>query len=537
MRPFWLTYKPTKPVSTPAMSPPDAPPLPVADAETGNGSNSNLDRHVQKLRAQLLDAGDLRIRRLAMPVKGGTCLRVAVVYIDGLSDQDMILQNVVSPILQAQPDAQEAAAVLDYLEERVLTVGSIVPQPVTDQLALHLLASSAVLLIDGQDTALVIASAGTDHRSIGPPRTEPLVRGPQDAFNEVLRINTALLRRRIKDPRLALDPLQIGSMTRTEGMIVYLQGVSNPAIVAEVKRRLTGIQADGLLDSGQLEEYLEDSPYSPFPQISSTERIEKAAAAVLEGKVLVFVDGTPFVLLMPVTFPEFLLSSEDYYYGKFMATTLLRWIRLLAMLMATLLPSVYIALTTFHQEMLPTRLMIAIAASHSGLPFPAFFEALLMEISLELLREASLRLPGGIGQTISVVGALVIGQAAVQANIVGPVLTIIVSFTAIGTFVIPNYNAALSIRLIRFPLMILASLLGIFGMVFGIAVIVIHMVHLRSFGVSYLAPLTPQTLGMVDDSFVFKKPFSSLHHKLSFLGKIKTGAARGGGKRHGRRAH
>ncbi|CAN7182282.1 spore germination protein [Paenibacillus sp. LjRoot56] len=479
--------------------------------------SGNLEKDLQLILSATQNPSDLIVRELPLQLGNGSEIRAAVLYIDGLAEKDIVHQCVILPLMQM---GHQDEVTLTYIEKFVITASGIKRVKTLAESIKGLLYSNTLVLLDGIAEILLITSEGWEHRFVSNPTSEPIIRGPQDAFNEVLRTNTALVRRKIKDPKLVLFPIQIGTRTLTDGAIAYLQDVANPSIVGEVKRRLMAIETEGILDSGQLEDYLEDSPLSPFPQISSTERVDKAAAAILEGKIVVLVDGTPFALTMPITFTEFLLSTEDYY-TSYIAATMLRWVRFLAMMMALTLPSIYIAITTYHQEMIPTELMLAIASNRSGIPFPAFVEALIMEISLELLREASLRLPGTMGQTIGIVGALVIGQAAVQANIVGPVLTIIVSFTAIGAFAIPNYNASLAIRLLRFPLMVLAAVFGIFGIVFGTSAILIHMIHLRSFGVSYLAALTPQSLKAVDDSIVFKKPAPMLKYRQSFLGPKK----------------
>ncbi|WP_171633563.1 spore germination protein [Paenibacillus plantarum] len=495
-----------------------SPDLLTAAVELQEQSSEQLSGSLESNLSLIKDAtqnpSDLIVRELLLQNEDGLKIRAAVLYIDGLAEKDIVHQCVILPLMQMDHNVQ---VTLTHIEKFVITASGIKRVSTLKESIKGLLYSSTLVLLDGVAETLLITSEGWEHRFVSNPTSEPIIRGPQDAFNEVLRTNTALIRRKIKDPQLVLFPIQIGTRTLTDGAIAYLQDVANPNIVNEVKRRLAKIETEGILDSGQLEDYLKDSPYSPFPQLNSTERVDKASAAILEGKVVVLVDGTPFALTMPITFTEFLLATEDYY-TNFWAATMLRWVRFLAMLMALTLPSIYIAITTFHQEMLPTELMLAIASNRSGIPFPAFSEALIMEISLELLREASLRLPGTMGQTVGIVGALVIGQAAVQANIVGPVLTIIVSFTAIGAFAIPNYNASLTIRLLRFPIMMLAAVLGIFGIVFGTSMILIHMIHLRSFGVNYLAALTPQSLQDVDDSIVLKKPAFSLKYRPSFLG-------------------
>lgn len=497
---------------------------PKANLNTGNSNSvEDLDRYpkgdltpalnstIDLFRERLSKSSDLVIKETVIGLKDGGGVRMAIMYIDGLADKQLIHEFILQSIAERKLSEGTTAELED-----VLTATNIRRERSLAKLFQSLLYSSTLVFLDGQVEALTVSSEGWEHRKVSEPLTEPIIRGPQDAFNEVLRSNTALVRRRIKDPCLAVEAIQVGVRSITDVAILYLTDVAHPSIVKEVKRRLQSIKVDSVLDGGELEEYLEDNPMSPFPQVMHTERVDKTVASIMEGKVAVIIDGTPYALSMPGTVTSFLFSPEDYY-GKFMATTFVRWIRGIALIMALFLPSFYIALTTFHQEMLPTKLMLSVAANRSGVPFPAFVEALLMEISIELLREASLRLPGAMGQTIGIVGALVIGQSAVEAGIVGPVLTIIVAFTAIGSFVIPSYNTSIAIRLLRFPLMFLAATLGIFGIVFGVATLLIHLISLRPFGVGYMEPFRPSRWEHLDDSIYLKKPSYMLRFRQRFL--------------------
>ncbi|WP_181592740.1 spore germination protein [Paenibacillus sp. YN15] len=463
---------------------------------------AELSETVAFFRESLALCSDLVIKETEVRQQGGAVLRVAVMYVDGLANRQLVHEFITQPLATTcLPESQAGIAEL----EKLITATNIRRESGRAKLMYSLLNSSTLVFLENAAEGLAISSEGWEHRQVQEPVTESAIRGPQEAFNEVLRVNTALIRRRIKDPRLAVESLQVGTRSLTDVAVLYIRDIAHPKLVNEVKRRIRTIEMDGMQDIGQMEEFLEDNPLSPFPQVTGTERVDKTVAAILEGKVAVMLDGSPYALSMPSTFASFLYASEDYY-SKFMAATFVRWFRGLALLMALFLPSLYIALITFHQEMLPTPLMLSSAANRTGVPFPAFFEALLMEASIELLREASLRLPGSLGQTIGIVGALVIGQSAVQAGFVGPILTIIVAFTAIGSFVIPNYNTSITIRMLRFPLMLLAATMGMFGILFGGAAILLHLVSLTPFGVGYLEPFRPSRWADLDDSILIRKP-------------------------------
>ncbi len=285
--------------------------------------------------------------------------------------------------------------------------------------------------------------------------------------------------------------MSIGELSQTDVAIAYIEGLATEALLDEVRTRLSRIQIDGILESAYIEEFIEDAPYSPFPQIQNTERPDIVIANLLEGKVAILVDNTPFALIVPMTFWNGLQAVEDYY-ERFIYTSFIRFIRYILFNITMYLPSIYVALITYHPKLIPTTLLISIAAARDSVPFPTIIEALLMELVFEGLREAGIRLPKAVGSAVSIVGALVVGQAAVQAGIVSSPMVIIVATTGIASFSIPRYNLGTALRLVRFPMLILAGMFGLYGIVIGFIVLTIHLVNLRSFGVPYFNPVAPQ---------------------------------------------
>ena len=353
-----------------------------------------------------------------------------------------------------------------------------------------ILSGDSIFLLDQCDQGFLVSTRGWDARSVEEPQTEQVVRGPRDGFTENIRTNTSLVRRRIRDPLFRIEPLKVGKKSKTDVNIAYLKGTVKEGLVDEVKSRLQQIKIDAIIESGYIEELIEDAPLSPFTTIQSTERPDKVAASILEGRVAIFVDNSPFVLIAPTYFWQFLQASDDYY-SKYLTGSFFRVIRYIAFIISLTLSSIYVMLASFHHEMIPTPLALTIASGREVIPFPVLLEALIMELAFELMREAGLRMPKPIGQAVSIVGSLVVGQAAVQAGIVSPFMVIIVALTGIASFAIPNYAASYSIRLIRFPLLIASGTLGLLGFAAMFFLIAIHALSIRSFGESYLAPATP----------------------------------------------
>lgn len=307
--------------------------------------------------------------------------------------------------------------------------------------------------------------------------------------------------RRIHDPHLTFESMTIGRRGRKEVVICYLRGLANQELIDEVRRRLGSIDIDDPIESGYIENYIQDNKHSPFPQVQNTERPDRVEGALLEGRIAILIEGTPFALIVPVTFPMLMQSPEDYY-ERWIPASLIRALRYLALFFALFLPSLYIALVSYHQGLLPTKLAISIAGTREGVPFPTLIEALIMEVTIEILREAGVRLPKPIGQAVGIVGGLVIGQSAVEAGIVSPIMVVVVALTAISNFAFPQYTAALSIRLLRFVMMLGASVFGLYGIILVFVLITSHIVKLHSFGVNYAAPYVPNKLSTWRDLFV-----------------------------------
>uniref|UniRef100_UPI00403F6815 spore germination protein n=1 Tax=Paenibacillus sp. FSL R7-0216 TaxID=2921677 RepID=UPI00403F6815 len=467
---------------------------------------TDLEANLHAIQETLGNSTDIIIRSLPIGHKGDRSM--ALLFTDGLADQKVITDFIMKSVMldinifgQTDRTVDPPSDVVLALKSYALTIGDVRDVSDFDALYQALLSGDTVILVDGQDQGVVCSTRGWKDRGVSEPASENVVRGPRESFVESLRTNTALIRRKIKDPHLWLETMQIGRITRTDVAIMYIKGIANDEVVQEVRDRLTRIDVGSILESGYIEESIQDETFSPFPTIYNSERPDVIAAELMEGKVAILVDGTPFVLVVPALFVSFLHASEDYY-QRADISSFIRLLRYLGIIISLLGPSLYVAITTFHQEMLPTQLLISLAAQREQVPFPAFIEAVLMELTFEILREASIRMPKNIGAAISIVGTLVIGQAAVQAGIVSAAMVIVVAITAISSFILPAYNMSIAFRLLRFPYMALAASFGLFGIIVGVIAMVLHLCSLRSFGVPYMAPFAPLILADNKDSII-----------------------------------
>lgn len=465
------------------------------------GLTNDLHSNLAMINQIMGNASDMMIREFALASELQN--KAAIIAIRGLSERELINEQVLDALMRDArfSNMKSIRQLFDQLNRHGIPNIFVKEEADVGNIIEELINGNTIFFLDGIDSALIIGSQYWRDRSVSEPETETVVRGPRDGFTETLDTNTALIRRRIKSPDLRIDACKLGTQTRTAVLLVYINGVARESIVTEVKERLQRIHIDGVLESGYIEELIEDHPLSPFPQIDHSERPDKVSAALLEGRIAILVDNTPFVLIVPVVFLQFIQSAEDYY-QRFPVASLTRLIRLIAYFTSVILPALYIALTSFHQEMIPTPLALSIAASREGVPFPSIGEAFIMEATFEILREAGLRLPKPAGQAVSIVGGLVIGQAAVQAGIVSQAMVIVVAFTGISSFAIPAYNAAAAGRLIRFPLMIMAAIIGLPGILAGLTIILIHLSGLRSFGVNYLDPFTSPDTDQFKDTII-----------------------------------
>ncbi|AFQ42129.1 spore germination protein [Desulfosporosinus meridiei] len=473
----------------------------------------------QAVKEILSKSSDIVFREFSFP--GKSRIPCMLVVVDGLVDKNILDQFVLKPLMVDLIDHPELERVtLSNVIE--ITIQSFLPGieikkiSKMEEAVSTILSGDAVIFFGESTEAISIGARGWANRGVNEPIAESIVKGPHEGFTETLRINTSLIRRKIKHPSLRIISLKLGDISNTELVVTYIEKIANKDIVSEVLLRLSKIKMDSVIDVGYIEEMIEDFPYSPFPQIAYTERPDVLAGKLLEGKVGIILDGTPIVLVVPAILVEFLNVNEDYY-QRAMTAILSRFVRYVGAFVAVVAPSTYIAVTTFHQEIIPTDLLMSISAGRQGVPFPALLEALTMTIVLEILQEAGLRLPKPIGQTIGIVGALIIGDAAVNAGLVSPLMVIIIGLTAVASYAIPYYDLSLAVRLLRFPLMILAGILGFFGVAVGLYAILIHLLGLRSFGVPYTSPIAPlRVRALLQDTFV-RAPWWALKRRPQLI--------------------
>jgi len=472
--------------------------------EKGRPSSPSLKENLNYIKEKLKDCDDVIYRDLW--VGENQEFNLAVVFIDGLIDKALVNDHVIHSLLldsrQADPSIEKIKGNLyKVIKKGTISGGDIKEVNDLDKCILSILSGDTALLFDGSPDIVIISSKGWEKRSISPPEAETVIRGARDGFTETIRVNTAMVRRRIRDPNLKIKQIQIGERTHTDVAVLYMEDIVDKNVLNKVMERLKNIKIDGIFESGYIEQLIEEDWHSPFPQVLSTERPDKVAASLLEGRVAILTDNTPFALILPTTLATLFQSAEDYY-ERWMISSLLRVLRFLAALVALTAPAVYIAFTAYHPGLIPTKLTLYVAATRQGIPFPAFFEALIMEATFELLREAGVRLPAPIGQTIGIVGGLIIGQAAVQAGIVSPLMVIVVAVTAVASFAIPSYSAAIAFRMLRFVFMILAAIFGLYGIMLGLIMVLTHLVVLKSFGVPYLSPFVEIHLSDLADTLI-----------------------------------
>jgi spore germination protein KA len=469
----------------------------------------NIHANFTSLKKILGKSDDLVFRKFEI-VTSNQHLKGFICFITSLVNTDSINTNIIKPLLEMNDKKLECNRsgfnMIKTVKDHILTVDELNEVDSMDKVLEAILTGQTALFISGYDSVLTISTQGFELRKISEPETEASVRGPREGFNENIQVNAGLIRRKLINPNLIFEKIPLGRQTKTSIYICYLDGIANPKIVKEVKSRINRIDTDSILESGYIEQFIEDHPFSPFPTIGNSEKPDTIAIKILDGRVAILCDGTPFVLTVPFLFIESVQSAEDLYYRSIFST-FRRLLRMFSFYITISTPALYVALTSYHQGMIPTVLLVTMASSHEGVPFTAFLEALLMGITFEILREAGIRMPRPIGQAISIVGALVIGEAAVQAGIVSSPMIIVIALTGITSFIIPAvYEASV---LIRFGLVILVSSLGLFGFLVGFFIIFTHMCSLRSFGTPYFAPFAPVIWTELKDSII-RAPIRSI---------------------------
>ncbi|HEY8890947.1 MAG TPA: spore germination protein [Clostridium sp.] len=467
------------------------------------------EKNIEYLKELLQDNSDIIFRTFNVGE-----WKASLVYIDGMADKLLLDHYVLEPLMLASKDIEN----VEQIKDNILAVTDMHEVKKLSEGVKFALSGDTLMFIDDLDCAYIIATRFWPARGVGDPSGETVIRGARDGFTETIRFNTALVRRRIRDTRLKIKPKSIGNRSKTDVAIMYIDDIVNKEVLNELLQRVDKINIDAVLDSAYIEQLIEDNKYSPFPQIQSTERPDVVAAALYEGRVALLVDNSPFAIIVPTTLPN-LFQSPDDYYQRWMYSSVVRFIRMLSILISLTAPALYVAITSFHTSIIPTKLAYAIAASREGVPFPAFMEAIIMELFFALLMEAVVRLPRPIGSTIGIVGGLVIGQSAVSAGIVSPVMIIIVAITAITTFVTPNYEVSTAFRLVRFLILIASAIAGLYGIMIGLIILLIHLVRMKSFGIPYLAPAVSTNMKDLKDMYI-REPISELKERPKYM---KTG--------------
>lgn len=432
---------------------------------------------------------DLLIRRFTIELNDDL-ISCGLVHLDGSSSKTDINDILAALMFTIDQSQQRGTSAFRVIYSQCIPYADVAIKNSPREAADWIIAGNSILFLDGYERVIGLSTQAFKERAVEQSQTEQVIQGSREAFIESIGTNVSLIRKRMRSTDLKVHKIQIGEETATNVAFCYLEGIANEALVNEVKKRLEVVKTDSLYGSGYLEQFIEDSPFSPFPQVQNTERPDKAVASILEGRVAILVDGSPFCLIVPAVFSQFYQTTEDYD-TRFLMASLIRAIRLISLLFALIFPSVYVSLIEYNPEMIPTKFAVAVAGGRAGVPFPAIVEIFGLEIIMEILREATIRLPQQIGGALSIVGVLVIGEAAVNAGFVSPITVVVVSLTTIGSFATPAYNAAIALRMLRFPLMIISGIFGLYGVMVGIILITNHLIKLESFGVPYLSPLLP----------------------------------------------
>lgn len=499
--------------------------------------NVNLD--YIKSRYNLLINSDIITREFILNARGKQ-YKALLLYIDGMVDAQILNDFVLEPLMMRNKNnlfdneqnriISEAVSnnitvrkvkkfnLAEYIESCLVPQNSIKQSNSFDEIFSGVNSGNCALFVDTLNIALDIDVKGFKQRGISKPENEIVIKGSHEAFVENIRTNTSLLRRFSNNENLVIESLEVGKITKTKCAVCYMRNIANGDLIAEVKYRINNLEIDSLLSSGQLEQLISDNNSLGLPKAISTERPDNAVQHLLEGRVVVLVNGSPYALILPSIMIDFLTSPEDRNLKSIFAN-FLRGIRIISAFFALLLPGLYVSITSFHIEILPTELLYSILAARESVPFPVIFEILIMEISFEIIREASLRVPSAIGSTIGIVGALVIGQAAVSAGIVSPILIIIVAITALSSFAIPDYSFSFHLRLFRFLFILLGYAAGFLGIGTGLFVYISIICDMESFGVSYSTPYSH--LENLKNTGIIIPPIWKREYRSSYLATKK----------------
>lgn len=425
---------------------------------------------------------DISIRRLSL-----NDVEIHILYIQQLTDRDKLSSDIIKPILLNK--AYDNISV-DKLAKSIIYIDNVAIDDDENRIIDYILEGNSIIILSNDDKYLIATTEKIEQRSITTPQVESTLRGAKDSFNENLDSNLSLIRYRIKDPNLRIDKFNIGKRSKTDVAVIYIKDVVNPKIVKDIKTKLNSINIDGIFESGYIQKFILNNAFDLFPQSGIVERSDTACTNIIDGKICIIVEGISLSLIIPKTFIEFLDASDDHYDNIYISL-FSKSLRIISLLISLTLSSLFVAVVAFHPDILPPQYILTIANARATVPFNAVLEALIMEFVAEVLREASIRLPKQIGPAISIVGAIVIGQAAVAAGLVSPLVVIIVSLSIMTSFAMGDYSMINPIRVLKYVMILLAGVFGIFGFTIGLILITINLCSIETFGVSYVAPLAP----------------------------------------------
>lgn len=444
----------------------------------------SLEENIRSFTLKIGDEEKINIKRFI--IGKNSPVKAAIIYINGIVNRDVIDRDILKPLMiNVDENISEYHSLCEYLCEKYIYMSDTNIEHDIQHAVDEIKRGKTAIMIDGISDLILVQTASSSLRGVAEPVNESAIRGSREGFVENLQVNLGIIRKHIKDSNLKTETFVLGTRSQTDTAMVYMDDIADKDIVKDIKNRINSINVDMVEGTGIIEQLIEKYPYTVFPQVLTTERSDRVVANILEGKIAVFLEGTPFVMIVPCLFTDFFQAVEDYY-ERTLVSSFIRLLRIAAVIIVITLPSIYLIFIRYNSELVPIKLLIPIIQSRKGVPFPPLLEILSMEIVIEFLREGGLRLPGKIGQTLSVVGGFIIGSAAINAKIVSPSTIVIIGVAAIGTFVIPNYEMALCIRLLRFPMIILSDLLGFLGLVTGVYIIMVNLYSLDSFGVPYL---------------------------------------------------
>lgn len=492
----------------------------------------NIDTNIRYMERIYEDSIDIKKQKMNLGLRGNCpCY---LLYIEVVLQNTFVEKTALSRIISRLNilDMSSPEIVQNYFDKNEGGISDLSLIDDLDKAAQLVLTGNAVLFIHGYNKAIKIADKGYPFMGVSESDEEKVVRGSNEGFTDSVKINTALIRRHLRSQSLVVKEINKGVRSNTNIDIIYMKDIVRPGLVQKIENRMNNFEIDSIFDSGVVEQLTEGKWYSPFPEFQTTRKPDRATMALLEGRVILVCDNSPIALIMPADINSFLKTTDDYY-NRFESATFARIIRYLAAFFAMTLPGLYLAVTNFHTQILPTPLLLAFWEARIGVPFPAVLEVILMEMSFELLREAGVRLPGALGNTIGIVGGLIIGQAAVDANLVSPIVVIVVAFTALCSFAIPNEEFAFALRILKFYIIIMSAWLGYFGFLVGIMTVLVHLTHLKSFDMPYLTPYVAPELNDYEDEkdtiirfplrYLWKRPIFSREKQRTKLNWKKRG--------------